>query len=197
MPFIDFDAKLLDFGKAADHVFHRARKNVDAAHHHHIIHPSQYTTAQKQERSRARTSFTARLHEIASAIPDYGAAYSAEIRDYQLSLAARRDCRAAKRVNYFHAEFVFVDMDRFRLKRALKAERANFSRPRMIEAFCAPGFFDESFGAGYARARLAGVDGGLYRRILGEIDAGFFCFRCHVERVRRRGNEHRSAVSNN
>lgn len=46
-------------------------------------------------------------------------------------------------------------------------------------------------------ARLAGVDRRLDRRIPGEIDTSFFCFRRHVERVCRRGNEHRSAVIDN
>ena len=97
------------------------------------------------------------MHEIACAIADYGAAYSTEVRYHQLAVAVVRGCGTAGRINYFNDEFVFVDMDRFRLKSALKAERANFSGASVIEALCAPGFFDEFLGARNTRPRLAGV----------------------------------------
>src|SRR5262245_11564097 len=99
-----------------------------------------------------------RFYEIAGAIADDRAADSTQVGNHQLALMPELGRLSRRRIDDFDDEFIFIDMNGAGLSLALKAKRAHFSGPRMIEALCAPRLFDQFFGARNARARLPGMD---------------------------------------
>jgi len=151
---------------------------------------------QQHERPTAGTRLSICLHEIAGPIANDRAAESTEISDDQLALGFRRRRFFGQGIDHFDDKFILVDVDGAGLRAAFEAECARFRRAGVIVALRAPSLFNHLLGAGDACARLAGVDGDLYRGIFGEIDSRFSRLRRHMERVRRRGDEHGRAAIN-
>src|SRR4029434_7916675 len=84
-------------------------------------------------------------------------------------------------------------MDTAGLTFTLKTEGADLGRAGVVEAFCAPGIFNQFLSARNTRARLAGMNRDSHSRAR-QVDPRLLRFGRHMQRVRRRADQYRRAV---
>ncbi len=153
----ELDAELDHLRKLAHHALDRAREQVHAAHHDHVVDATQDAVVQTSEGPPAGAGRGVEPDQVAGAIANQRRADAPQVGEHELARRRRRDRRAGARVDHLGDELGFDQVDAAP-SRAREAGRAHLGHTGVVDAARPPCLLDSIADLRDAGARLAGVD---------------------------------------